>query len=260
MSIAKTVDLVVAAKEAGYAVPAVNIVDDLSLRAVIAAAEQAQSPVIMQTSVKTVKSIGAPLLSTHLLVRRGVGVRPGGAAPRPLPGPRLHHRGDRATAGRRCCSTRPTGRSQQAWQETEGGRRRGARQGRRRRVRDREHRRCRGRCRARTSRATPTATSSWSRSSPPPVPTCSPRSWAPHTACTRPLRSCCTTASPSWAGSPPVPVVLHGGTGLTDDDFRRFIDNGVAKINLSTTLKLAYMRAAQATTSPRPRSRASGSR
>ena len=41
-------------------------------------------------------------------------------------------------------------------------------------------------------------------------------------------------------------VVLHGGTGLTDDDFRRFIANGVAKVNLSTTLKLAYMRAAQA--------------
>jgi ketose-bisphosphate aldolase len=44
----------------------------------------------------------------------------------------------------------------------------------------------------------------------------------------------------------PVPVVLHGGTGLTDDDFRRFIANGVAKVNLSTTLKLTYMRAAQA--------------
>ncbi len=64
MTIAKTVDLVVAAKEAGYAVPAVNIVDDLSLRAVVAAAEEAQSPVIIQTSVKTVKSIGAPLLSS----------------------------------------------------------------------------------------------------------------------------------------------------------------------------------------------------
>ena len=64
MSTAKTVDLVVAAKEAGYAVPAVNIVDDLSLRAVVAAAEEAQSPVIIQTSVKTVKSIGAPLLSS----------------------------------------------------------------------------------------------------------------------------------------------------------------------------------------------------
>ena len=66
MSIAKTVDLVVAAKEAGYAVPAVNIVDDLSLRAVVTAAEEAQLPVIIQTSVKTVKSIGAPLLSFNI--------------------------------------------------------------------------------------------------------------------------------------------------------------------------------------------------
>jgi fructose/tagatose bisphosphate aldolase len=41
MSIARTVDLVVAAKEAGYAVPAVNIVDDLSLRAVVTAAVKA---------------------------------------------------------------------------------------------------------------------------------------------------------------------------------------------------------------------------
>src|SRR5699024_8407833 len=37
------------------------------------------------------------------------------------------------------------------------------------------------------------------------------------------------------------PVVLHGGTGLTDADFRRFIDAGVSKINISTGLKLAYM-------------------
>ena len=64
MTIAQTVDLVAAARKAGYAVPAVNIVDDLSLRAVIAAAEQAQSPVIVQTSVKTVKSMGAEIISS----------------------------------------------------------------------------------------------------------------------------------------------------------------------------------------------------
>ena len=55
------------------------------------------------------------------------------------------------------------------------------------------------------------------------------------------------------------PVVLHGGTGLSPEDFQRFIDNGVAKINISTTVKLAYMHAAR-TTSPRPRPRANGSR
>ncbi|RYV52966.1 class II fructose-bisphosphate aldolase [Pengzhenrongella frigida] len=40
------------------------------------------------------------------------------------------------------------------------------------------------------------------------------------------------------------PIVLHGGTGLGERDFRAFIDAGVSKINISTGLKLAYMRAA----------------
>ena len=85
-----------------------------------------------------------PAAVVDLLVRRGVGVRTGGAAPRPLPGPRLHHRGGRERlvvgAVRRLG---PAARAGLAGDE--GGRRRGARQGRRRRVRDREHRRCRGR-------------------------------------------------------------------------------------------------------------------
>ncbi|MGV8978820.1 MAG: class II fructose-bisphosphate aldolase [Cellulomonas sp.] len=40
------------------------------------------------------------------------------------------------------------------------------------------------------------------------------------------------------------PIVLHGGTGLGEADFRSFIDAGVSKINISTALKLAYMHAA----------------
>jgi ketose-bisphosphate aldolase len=42
-----------------YGVAAINIVDDLSLDAVLAAATDLQAPLIVQTSVKTVKSIGA---------------------------------------------------------------------------------------------------------------------------------------------------------------------------------------------------------
>src|SRR5262245_54882091 len=42
-----------------YGVAAINIVDDLSLEAVLAAATELQSPLIVQTSLKTVKSIGA---------------------------------------------------------------------------------------------------------------------------------------------------------------------------------------------------------
>ena len=34
----------------------------------------------------------------------------------------------------------------------------------------------------------------------------------------------------------PTPLVLHGGSGLSDDDFRNTIKNGVAKINIYTDL------------------------
>ncbi len=47
-----------------YGVAAINVVDDLTLEAVLAAATELESPLIIQTSVKTVKSIGAkPLYS-----------------------------------------------------------------------------------------------------------------------------------------------------------------------------------------------------
>lgn len=42
------------------------------------------------------------------------------------------------------------------------------------------------------------------------------------------------------------PIVLHGGTGLTAADFRAFIDAGVSKINISTAVKYAYMQASLA--------------
>ena len=52
------------AREAGYAVPAVNVFDDLSMRAVIAAAEDASAPLIVQISVKTVRTTGAGLITS----------------------------------------------------------------------------------------------------------------------------------------------------------------------------------------------------
>jgi fructose-bisphosphate aldolase class II len=45
-----------------YGVPAINIVNDLTLEAVLAAAVEQRSPMIIQTSVKTVRSIGADVL------------------------------------------------------------------------------------------------------------------------------------------------------------------------------------------------------
>ncbi len=40
-----------------------------------------------------------------------------------------------------------------------------------------------------------------------------------------------------------VPLVLHGGSGLSDDDFRDVIKNGIAKVNIFTDLLLAGSRA-----------------
>src|SRR5262245_25899667 len=45
-----------------YGVAAINIVDDLTLDAVLAAATELEAPLIVQTSLKTVKSMGAQTL------------------------------------------------------------------------------------------------------------------------------------------------------------------------------------------------------
>ena len=45
-----------------YGVPAVNIFNDLTLEGVLAGAVEARSPIIVQTSVKTVRSVGSKLL------------------------------------------------------------------------------------------------------------------------------------------------------------------------------------------------------
>jgi ketose-bisphosphate aldolase len=38
----------------------------------------------------------------------------------------------------------------------------------------------------------------------------------------------------------PIPIVLHGGTGLKDEVFKRLISLGAAKVNISTHLKIVY--------------------
>ncbi len=40
----------------------------------------------------------------------------------------------------------------------------------------------------------------------------------------------------------PVPIALHGGTGLTDQQFKDLIARGCAKVNISTALKVTYMK------------------
>jgi len=44
----------------------------------------------------------------------------------------------------------------------------------------------------------------------------------------------------------PVPIALHGGSGLTDDQFRDCIARGCAKVNISTALKETFMQSSLA--------------
>lgn len=62
MPVVSLKDIVDRAFAERYGVPAINIVNDLTLEAVLAGAVDARSPVIVQTSVKTVKSIGSDVL------------------------------------------------------------------------------------------------------------------------------------------------------------------------------------------------------
>src|SRR6218665_101967 len=67
----------------GYGVPAINVFNDLTLEGVLEAAVAERSPVIVQTSVKTVRSIGSDALwSMWASMTRGIEV------PLPL---HLHH-------------------------------------------------------------------------------------------------------------------------------------------------------------------------
>ncbi len=62
MPVVPTQEIVQRAFTERYGVPAFNVVNDLTMEAVLAAAEELRAPLIVQTSVKTVKSIGADVL------------------------------------------------------------------------------------------------------------------------------------------------------------------------------------------------------
>ena len=62
MPVVPTQEIVQRAFTERYGVAAINVVNDLTMEAVLAAAEALRAPLIVQTSVKTVKSIGADVL------------------------------------------------------------------------------------------------------------------------------------------------------------------------------------------------------
>jgi fructose-bisphosphate aldolase class II len=64
MPIVPTTEILRRAFAERYGVAAINVVNDLTLEAVLAAAVEVRAPVIIQTSVKTVKSVGMRVLYT----------------------------------------------------------------------------------------------------------------------------------------------------------------------------------------------------
>lgn len=62
MPVVPTKQIVDRAFEGRFGVAAINVVNDLTMEAVLAAAEELRAPLIVQTSVKTVTSIGADVL------------------------------------------------------------------------------------------------------------------------------------------------------------------------------------------------------
>jgi fructose-bisphosphate aldolase class II len=62
MPVVPTQEIVRRAFDERYGVAAINVVNDLTMEAVLAAADELRAPLIVQTSVKTVNSIGADVL------------------------------------------------------------------------------------------------------------------------------------------------------------------------------------------------------
>jgi len=62
MPVVPTKEIIDRAFEERYGVAAINVVNDLTLEAVLAAAEELHAPLIVQTSVKTVKMTGADVV------------------------------------------------------------------------------------------------------------------------------------------------------------------------------------------------------
>ena len=51
----------------------------------------------------------------------------------------------------------------------------------------------------------------------------------------------------------PIPIALHGGSGLSDEQFHDLIARGCAKVNISTALKETFMKSNLALPARRPR-------
>jgi fructose-bisphosphate aldolase class II len=223
-----------------YGVAAFNILNDLTIEAVLQAAVEEQSPVILQTSVKTVRAYGRErLFGIFSTLVKDVPV------PVTL---HLDHCPSREVisdclvgAGTPSCSTRTSSTSPR----TCGRRRRscgGGGSGRARGGRDRGHPGRRGRHRLRRASAQQSLEVAVDFISRTGVHCFAPAIGNAHGQYTSTpvLDHQRVTDLVEATG---VPMALHGGTGLSADQFRDLIARGCAKVNISTALKESYMKA-----------------
>jgi len=241
--IASTAQLARHGQAHGYAVAAINILDDLSLRAVVAAAAELSSPVIVQVSVKTVRSIGVDLMTTmfraaaegapvpvalhldHCPDRQVIAdcVRAGWSSV-------LFDASDRDVARAEAETAEVVALAHAAGVDVESeieniiGVEDGV-----------------GSDVSLHSYSVEDLAGVAERTG---VDLLAPQLGTAHGRYTR-APVLLPDRVRDLAKLSALPIVLHGGTGLTEADFRAFIEAGVSKINISTGLKLAYMRSAR---------------
>ena len=242
MPVAKTLDVVSDARDGGYAVAAVNVVDDVSARAVVAAAEQLDAPVILQTSVKTVRSMGSALLASTVHA-----VAEAASVPVTLHLDHCPYRdvvSEALEAGWSSVLFDASDRDyDQALKETTEV------------VAEAHAKGAAVECEIENITGVEDDVGSDQEVEPYDVDRLVAFA---HISGSDLLAPALGTAHGVYKTAPrlrfdrarqlrartDVPLVLHGGTGLRAEDFTAFIDAGVAKINVSTALKVAYMSAA----------------
>lgn len=230
------------ARDAGYAVPAVNVFDDLSMRAVVAAAEAESAPLIVQISVKTVRLIGADFttamfrnavkeasvpIALHLdhcpdrgvideIIRQGWSSVLFDASNREL-----------ADAERETAEVVAAAHAAGVDVESEIENIIGVEDG----------------VGSDVSLHSYTVEELADIARRTGVDLIAPQLGTAHGEY-RSQPHLLPERARDLAARTPLPIVLHGGTGLSAEEFTSFIDAGVSKINISTRVKLSYMQAA----------------
>ena len=238
-------DILAPAFEQRYGVPAINIVNDLTMENVLAGAVEARSPVILQTSVKTVRTVGVKTLYAmwHAMTA-GIEV------PCAL---HLDHCPDRQVisdclaAGWNSvlfdASQLDVAENQRQTVEVVAeARRYGA---------DVE-----GEIESITGQEDGVGSDEESKRQSLEVTLALSRSHRTSTCSPPPIGNAHGTYKQApvldfqrvsdIVAAHPVPIALHGGSGLTDDQFRDCIARGCAKVNISTALKETFMQSSLA--------------